>query len=226
MNNENIHVAPIWRRGDEIPDNWPRWLREADIEWCRAEVTDGAVVWHAGEWRGGLWFDGRWYDGTWHEGTWHEGEWCGGTWHAGTWHSGIWHDGHWYDGTWHSGTWYEGEWRAGTWHSGEWHEGEWYGGEWHGGTWCDGFWHDGSQWHAGGPPGSGSERMGDIVDIDFLGVHPRVLSRGELSDTLQVSKDTYLQRYRTDGDSIVIDLGRGRQITIKVNQRVGGGVSD
>lgn len=64
--------------------------------------------------------------------------------------------------------------------------------------------------------------MSDIVDIDFLGVRPRVLARGELVDTLQVNKDTCLQRYRTDGDSIVIDLGRGRQITIKVNQRVCG----
>lgn len=64
--------------------------------------------------------------------------------------------------------------------------------------------------------------MSDIVDIDFLGVRPRVLSRGELVETLWVNKDTCLQRYRTDGDSIVIDLGRGRQITIKVNQRAGG----
>lgn len=64
--------------------------------------------------------------------------------------------------------------------------------------------------------------MSDIVDIDFLGVRPRVLTRGELVDTMQVAKDIYLYRYRTDGDSIVIDLGRGRQITIKVNPRVGG----
>lgn len=64
--------------------------------------------------------------------------------------------------------------------------------------------------------------MSDIVDIDFLGVRPRVLSHAELLDTMEVGEGTYLYRYRTDGETITIDLGHGRQITIKVNPRVGG----
>lgn len=43
-----------WERGDEYPESWPQWLRDADIEWCRVEIADGGVVvWHDGVWHGG-----------------------------------------------------------------------------------------------------------------------------------------------------------------------------
>lgn len=109
MSNESIDI-PIWRRGDAYPEEWPQWLRDADIEWCQVEVTkDGRV-----EWYDGVWGDGKWYDGKWHDGIW-----LGGFWHSGHWRTGVWCNGHWYGGTWCGG-----EWRAGTWCDGFWHDGE------------------------------------------------------------------------------------------------------
>lgn len=79
----------VWRRGDSYPAEWPYWLRAADIEWCRVEITEnGGVVWLGGEWRGG-----GWHGGTWHGGIWHGGVWYYGVWHDGTWFAGQWHDG-------------------------------------------------------------------------------------------------------------------------------------
>src|SRR5690606_35685596 len=85
-------IALLWRRGDAYPENWPQWLREADIEWCRVEISeDGRVVW----------YDGVWNDGYWRGGTWHDGYWRGGTWYGGLWYGGLWRDGVWHDdGTW------------------------------------------------------------------------------------------------------------------------------
>lgn len=85
MSNENNNI-PIWRRGDSYPDDWPQWLRDADIEWCRVEIMeDGWVLWH--------------------DGTWHDGIWGGGFWHSGHWRTGVWCNGHWYGGTWCGGEW-------------------------------------------------------------------------------------------------------------------------
>lgn len=104
----------VWRRGDSYPADWPQWLRNADIEWCRVEIDgdspdvwrDGHVIWRDGSWRGGVVI-------------WHDGIWRGGIWRNGVWHDGQWHDGVWFDG-------------------------RWYGGEWRGGVWCDGIrWYDG-----------------------------------------------------------------------------------
>src|SRR5690606_17253049 len=73
MNNKNNDI-PIWRQGDPYPDDWPQWLRDADIEWCQVEVTKaGRVVWRAGIWLGGEWHDGHWYSGVWHDGVWRDG---------------------------------------------------------------------------------------------------------------------------------------------------------
>src|SRR5690625_352120 len=85
--------APIWRRGDAYPEEWPQWLRDADIEWCRVEISeDGGVVWH-----GGIWLSGDWH---------------GGVWRDGEWRSGHWRSGHWYDGTWRGGSWYDDDGKA------------------------------------------------------------------------------------------------------------------
>ena len=79
----------IWRRGDVYPEEWPQWLRSADIKWCRVEIEEGGrVIWHDGVWSNGFWCNGTWYDGTW----------CAGSWCRGLWISGEWRDGEWYDG--------------------------------------------------------------------------------------------------------------------------------
>lgn len=86
----------LWHRGYAHPDNWPEWLREADIDFCCVEIADGGtVIWHsgvwlAGDWHGGIWRAGVWLDGRWHNGVWLDGSWYGGSWIDG---GGVWHSG-------------------------------------------------------------------------------------------------------------------------------------
>lgn len=94
-----MDTAQVWRRGDAYPEDWPQWLRDADIEWCRVEISEcGRVCWLSGEWHGGEWHGGTWHVGDWCGGDWRGGVWCGGRWHGGTWHNGTWFDGRWHDG--------------------------------------------------------------------------------------------------------------------------------
>lgn len=167
MSNKNNDI-PIWRRGDAYPDDWPEWLRAADIEWCRVEIEEGGKVawhdgiwcdgtwhngdWRAGTWRYGEWHDGFWYDGVWCDGIWYDGEWHGGEWRTGIWRNGHWRGGEWRDGAWFDGRWYGGDWRDGVWCNGVWHRGDWHGGRWLDGGRYDGGWHDGEAWRTDGPP--------------------------------------------------------------------------
>lgn len=113
----------IWKKGDTKPANWPQWLKDADIDWCKVDIIDGAVIWRKGKWRHGVWHGGRW----------DSGEWCGGTWIWGVWHDGVWGGGEWLGGRWDSG-----EWIGGVWHDGMWYGGKWFGGGWRGGGWRGG----------------------------------------------------------------------------------------
>ena len=117
---------PRWTKGEPYPENWPEWLKKADIEWCDVSVdSSGNVTWKNGSWHNGIWRGGAWLKGAWLNGTWESG-----TWHSGSWYDGNWYDGLWYDGTWHSGNWLNGNWYGGTWNSGVWHRGNWGGGNW------------------------------------------------------------------------------------------------
>lgn len=124
-----------WKGGDPYPEDWPEWLRKADILWCRVEIKDGDVHWYEGTWR-----DGVWERGTWYSGSWHEGEWRKGLWIQGIWGHGRWLDGQWLDGTFRDGLWVDGVWHQGDFQCGKWMGGEWKGGIWHSGNWAGGEW--------------------------------------------------------------------------------------
>lgn len=119
-----------WDRGDPIPEDWPAWLKEADILWCEVEISDGAVIWHNGVWQNGAWKDGTWQQGTWKGGIWQNGFWLGGLWYGGIWQQGTWENGTWLQGIWHAGTWKGGLWKGGLWKAGIWEGGTWRSGIW------------------------------------------------------------------------------------------------
>jgi hypothetical protein len=133
---------------EDLGEEWPAWLREAD--WDKADVAmrNGVVHWHDGVWYGGEWHGGVWYGGEWHGGVWYDGVWHGGVWHGGVWYDGVWRSGEWHGGVWHGGEWHGGVWRSGEWYGGEWYGGVWYGGVWRSGEWHGGVWH-GGVWHGG-----------------------------------------------------------------------------
>ena len=142
---------PKWIKGNPKPENWPEWLKKANIACCDVDIDSSGYVtwkegvwengaWHSGTWRSGVWHNGTWVDGTWESGDWESGTWCNGNWDSGNWDSGTWRNGFWLNGTWHRGTWLEGTWYGGTWVTGTWHNGIWVDG-----TWVDGTWEAGHQ---------------------------------------------------------------------------------
>ena len=130
-----------WTKGDPKPENWPEWLKKADISWCYVEIGPvGYVNWLNRVWESGTWENGSWVNGNWVNGTWRSGNWENGTWFGGSWLDGFWISGVWYNGTWENGTW-----KSGTWLNGTWYGGIWVTGAWHNGTWVDGTWESGHQ---------------------------------------------------------------------------------
>ena len=72
---------------NHLPENAPQWLKDADTDNARVEVSSsGFVTWHGGVWHGGVWRGGEWLGGTWLGGTW-----LGGTWHDEKTDRMLWH---------------------------------------------------------------------------------------------------------------------------------------
>jgi len=179
-----------WNKGDPKPENWPRWLKEADIEWCDVEIKGSKVLWRNGTWdnglwRGGVWKDGIWVNGEWRRGCWTDGHWKDGVWCMGTWGNGTWDNGTWDNGTWENGIWVNGEWMKGDWLGGLWRDGLWRDGLWRDGLWENGTWERG-KWERG--------RWRDgTMDISATPMtHPPKSDRYEVNEDHTITCDGYL----------------------------------
>lgn len=43
-----MNTMNTWKKGEVKPANWPQWLKEVDIEWCRVAIIDSIITWHDG----------------------------------------------------------------------------------------------------------------------------------------------------------------------------------
>ena len=64
-NPDYIHpYGEVVHHVNEIPNYFPKWLRDADIEWCVVSFDYyNDIIWHDGVWKNGVWEDGEWWDG-------------------------------------------------------------------------------------------------------------------------------------------------------------------